>query len=404
MNVFLARQPILDKKSDVFGYELLYREGNDTCNLSRDGDYASSCVLTSCFIDFGVEEITDNRKAFINFTEELLFNDIAGLFPTKYLVIEILEDVEITQEIVNRCRELKKKGYILAIDDIIWDRDYGDLINIVDIIKVDFLATSKDEQALIIRKYTRDGLIFLAEKVETETDYRFALDLGYSLFQGYYFAKPEVGSRKKIVPFKESHIKLIRYLNSNNKDFNKLSKIIEHDVSFSYEILHLVNSAHFGIKNKITSIKHAVVTLGFNELKKWLYLAIIRDIRQDKPSELVNICMLRAKFMENIAVRTEKQHLASEMMTIGMFSMIDILTNKDMKEILDEMNFSDNIKSILLKETTKGFMAESLNIVINYEKGKWDSIEEYASNINISISELNKSYLDAVKWLNKIKF
>lgn len=107
MNVFLARQPILDKKNDVFGYELLYREGNDTRNLSKDGDYASSSVLISCFIDFGIEEITDQKKAFINFTEELLFNDIAVIFPEKYLVIEILEDIIITPDIIERCKELK---------------------------------------------------------------------------------------------------------------------------------------------------------------------------------------------------------------------------------------------------------------------------------------------------------
>lgn len=401
MNVFLARQPILDKKNDVFGYELLYRDGNDTRNLSNDGDYASSTVLSSCFIDFGIEKVTNNRKAFINFTEELLFNDIAILFPKKYLVIEILEDIVITPEILQRCRDLKKNGYILALDDTIFSKDYSGLTDIVDIIKVDFLASSERERALFVEKYKRDGLVFLAEKVETQKDFENAVELGYTLFQGYYFAKPEVDSRKKIVPFNASHTKLIRYLNSNNKDFTKLAEIIEHDLSFSYEILRLVNSVHFGRKNKITSIKYALIALGLDELKKWIYLAIIRDIRQDKPNELVNICMLRSKFMENIAIKSGKENLSSEMMTVGMFSMIDILTNRNMKDILDEMNFSDNIKSILLNETTEGFIAESLKVVLNYEKGNWDNIEDI-SNINLSTAQLNNSYIEAITWLNKI--
>lgn len=165
--------------------------------------------------------------------------------------------------------------------------------------------------------------------------------------------------------------------------------------------MRLVNSAHFEIKNKITSIKHAIIILGFNELKKWLYLAIIRDMRKDRPNELVNICMLRAKFMENISINADRNDLSSKMMTVGMFSMIDILTNRDMKDVLDELNFSDDIKSILLKETTEGFIAESLNIVLKYEKGEWDDIED-TSNIGIHISNLNKSYLNAIKWLNRL--
>lgn len=402
MNVFLARQPILDKNDDVFGYELLYREGNESRYLSNDGDYASSNVLTSCFIDFGIEEVTNEKKAFINFTEELLFNDVAMLFPQKYLVIEILEDVEITDEIIERCRILKQKGYILALDDIIFTKNYNKLIDIVDIIKVDFLACSEFERASIVTRYKREGVIFLAEKIETRKDFETAKKLGYTLFQGYYFSKPEVDSKKKVVPFKESHIKLIRYLNSINKNFDKLAEIIEHDLSFSYEILRLVNSAHFNLKNKITSIKHALVTLGLDELKKWLYLAIIRDIRLDRPNELVAICMLRAKFMENIAIKTGNQNLSSEMMTVGMFSMIDILTNRTMKDVLTDMNFSNSIQSVLLKEINEGFVAESLNLVMLYEKGEWDSLPD-TSHINLSASDLNNSYLEAVSWMNKLK-
>lgn len=401
MNVFLARQPILNKKDDIFGYELLYREGNESRYLSNDGDYASSNVLTSCFIDFGIEEVTNKAKAFVNFTEELLFNDVAVLFPQNYLVIEILENVLVTSELIKRCKFLKKQGYILALDDIIFNKDYGELINIVDIVKVDFLAASDYEKVSIINRYKRDGLIFLAEKVETREDYEFAKKIGYTLFQGYYFSKPIVDSRRKFEPCKESHLKLIRFLNSNNKNFDKLADIIEHDLSFSYEILRLVNSAHYNIKNRITSIKHALVTLGMDELKKWLYLAIMRYMQQGRPNELVNICMLRAKFMENIAIKAGRQNIASEMMTIGMFSMIDTLTNKSMEEILGEMNFSDDIKAVLLRKEMNSFQAESLDIVLNYEKGNWEAVEA-SSNISLPTSELSKAYLEAVSWINKI--
>lgn len=402
MDVFLARQPIFDINNKVYGYEILYRESEKNFYSSNNGNSASSSVLISCFVDFGIEEVTNEKKAFINFTEELLFNDVATIFPPEYLVIEILENIPVTEELINRCKLLKEKGYMLALDDFVLQQGYDELINIVDIVKVDFMLTSESERAEIIKKYNRKDLQFLAEKVETYAEFKKAVKIGYTFFQGYYFARPEIDSRRKVIPLKESQLRLINFLNSESMDFNKLSQIIESDLAFSYEVLRLVNSARFYRKSKIASIRYALVTIGFNELKKWLYLAVIRDIKQEKPDELINFCMLRAKFLENIAMRAGKKELCSNMVTLGMFSMLDVLINKPMEEALSLMNFSSDIKDILVNKSSKGFMAESFQIVLKYEKGQWSEIKNICSNIGLSVSELNSAYMEAIEQIQRI--
>ena len=403
LDVFLARQPIFDNKNQVYGYEILYRDGEKNSFSETDGDYASISVLTRCFIDFGIEEMTHGKKAFVNFTEELLKNDVATIFPQKYLVVEILENVLADRDIIECCKDLKDMGYMLAIDDFTFQEGYKELIDIVDIIKVDFTISSEKERFDIINNYKREGLKFLAEKVETYDEYYKAMEMGYSYFQGYYFSKPEINSKKKIVPYKESHMKLIKLLDSEEHEFNNIVEIIENDVAFSYEILKLVNSSYYSRKFKIKSIRQAIVSLGTIEIKKWIYLAFIRQLNQDKPEEIINTSILRGKFMENIAIKAGKEDLGSELLTLGMFSMIDVLMNKDIEEIFKEINFSDNLRSIITKQQTDGFQAKCFDLALKYEKGKWQDIEPMLAEIGLSISELNEAYFNSIAWLQGIK-
>lgn len=402
MDVFLARQPIHDDSDEIYGYEILYRDSSKNCYPSIDGNEATKSALTRCFIDFGIDEITDNKKAFVNFTSDLLKKEIATIFPKDYLVIEILEDVIIDDEIAACCKKLKQLGYSIAIDDFIYQNGYEKIFDIIDIIKVDFKESSKEERREFIKKYKRKNLEFLAEKVEDYDEYCEAKDLGYKYFQGYYFSKPEISSKKKIMPFKGNYIKLMNLINSENPKFSSIAHVIEHDVAFSYEILQLVNSAYFQRRNQITSIRYAIVTLGINELKKWIYLVFVRDFCQCKYEEVLIQCMLRGKFMEGIALKANKHEIRLEMMTVGLFSMIDVLTNKNLYDILKEINFSDSIRMILTRQQTEGFIAESFDIVLKYEKGYFVEVEESIDKIGISISDLNEAYIDALKWIKKV--
>lgn len=402
MEVFLARQPIYNVLNQVYGYEILYRDGYMNNFPDIDGNEATSSVLTRCFVDFGINEITNNKKAFVNFTTEFLKKDIATMFPREFLVVELLEDVIIDDEIVSYCNKLKTMGYTIAIDDFVYQEGYDKIFDIVDIIKVDFRQSSKEERKNIIEKYKRKNIEFLAEKVETYKEYNEAINLGYKYFQGYYFSKPEITSKKKITPFRGSYAKLIELINSDEPEFDGIANIIENDISFSYEILRLVNSAYFERKNKITSIRYALVTLGSDELKKWIYLAIMREFKSQDSEEILIQSMIRGKFMENIALRINEKQKRLEMMTIGMFSMIDILTNKSIDEITNEINFSDNIKLILQGKLKEGIVAEAFELVLNYENGEWNNVEKLIDKVKISISDLNDAYLEALKWIKKV--
>lgn len=359
-------------------------------------------MLTRAFIDFGIEEVTGNKKAFINFTKEFLKNDIATIFPKEYLVVEILENVLIDNEVLIKCKKLKELGYTLAIDDFTYQAGYDELINLVDIIKIDFKITSIKEIPEIIKKYRRHGLSFLAEKIETREQYYSAIEMGFVYFQGYFFAKPEINSKKKFTPYKENQLKLITLLNSKNPEFEDISTLIESDLSFSYEILKLVNSAYYGQINELKSIRFALVLLGLDEIKKWLYLAFISDFRHNQPEELINISMIRAKFLESLAMRANHRELASEMLTIGMFSMIDILLNEPMSTALEEMHFIEEISDVLSGKDITGFMACCYNIVLKYEKGDWDNAACNAADLNLNNSDLNNAYIDSIKWVQKI--
>lgn len=403
MDVFIARQPIFDAKGYVYGYEILFRNSEKNAFDCYDAEYASGNALTRAFIDFGVSELTNNKKAFINFTGEFLKNNLATIFPKEFLVVEILENVHIDNEIIQSCKNLKSLGYKLAIDDFEYKSGYDELIKLVDIIKIDFVSTPQSQRASIIKKFKRSGLFFLAEKVETREEYKNALSMGFHYFQGYFFAKPEIEKTSKLISYKENRLALISLINSESPEFNDISKLIENDLAFSFDILKLVNSAYYGRISEIKSIRFALVLLGLNELKKWLYLAFISDLSRDQPEEIINICMLRGKFLEKLAILAKKPDLTSELLTLGMFSMIDLLLKRPVAEALDEMHFSESIKNVLSGKDTTGFIAKCYFAVLKYERGDFDEAADAVSVFGITAFELNTAYIDSIKWIQQIK-
>lgn len=184
MNIFIARQPIFDVSMNVYGYELLYRSGNINSFTALDADYASSHVMINSLCVLGLDKLTDGRNAFINFTGNLLKQDVATLFPKEGLVIEILENVNPERDIIDRCMELKKRGYRIALDDFVLREDYIPLIELADIIKVDFLSSSSEEKKSVVNRFKGRNIKFLAEKVETHEEFQQAKEWGYTYFQG----------------------------------------------------------------------------------------------------------------------------------------------------------------------------------------------------------------------------
>lgn len=396
MEVFVATQPIFDIKEKIVAYELLFRSNSDNYYSGIDGDDATSHVIANSFTIIGLEKLTFGKRAFINFTESFLINEIPLLLNKDEIVVEILENVKPTEEIINNCKKLKSLGYLLALDDFVFSAEYAPLMEIADIIKVDFIITKGSERGDIIKRSKNKNIQFLAEKVETLEEYKEAVKLGYSYFQGYFFSKPTVISGKDIPSNITNKFNLLKAVNEENFNIKKIEDIIKIDVSFSYKLLKYINSASFGLKAEISSIKQALVLLGKEELTKWLSIAIINTIGEDKNESILSSSVTRAKFGELIAPKMNRAKMSSDIFIMEIFSTIDILLDMPMREVLEKLPISKAIKIALLGESN--ILKDVHELIKAYFEGDWHIFSFYAEALNLKEGGLPEEYIKALEW------
>ena len=400
MDVFLARQPIFDSEQRVSAYEILYRSGLVNNFDGIDGDEASREVIFNTFQTFGIENLTNAKLVFINFTESLINDETATLFSKDLLVVEILEDVLPSERVIENIKSLKEMGYNIALDDFIYKPEYEELIELADIVKIDFLLSDKEEIKRLSRDLKKRNIELLAEKVETREDFEYAKKLGFSLFQGFFFSKPEIVISKKIQPIKATCLQLVSKVNEKEIDFGKIANIVSMDLSLTYNLLKLVNSAAFGFRYRIKSVKHAVVALGEREIKKWIYLVVVNTIGEDEPDELTRLSLIRARFAELIAINTRYKKQSEEMFLLGLFSLLDVILRRPISEVLDEVKASNVIKAALIDGN--GEIGIIYKMIIAYEKAEWDEVLLYAESLDIDCYLIVKAYMDALLWYNKL--
>lgn len=400
MEVFVARQPIFNREKKIHGYELLFREGMSNFFSGIDGNTATSKVLSNSFLSIGIEELTGNHLAFINFTRELLLQNIPRLFSRERLVIEVLEDIEPDEEIVRACKELSLKGYQVALDDFFYRPDMKDLIAIADIIKFDFRSTKIDDIQKIIKKISRDKLHLLAEKVETYQEFEIALKMGFEYFQGYFFSKPEILKGKDISSVQMNLLEIMSEINKPDFQFKKVEEIITRDVSISYKLMRYMNSAYLRRRDKISSIKEAIVLLGEKGIRNFLSLIAMTRLAENKPDELMRSSIIRAKFCELSGVFCKCGMDSSELFTLGLFSSIDAILDDTMENLMKNLPLADELKKALVNR--EGIINDYLRLAMSYEKGDWDSVSELSQDIGINVNDLPKIFLDAINWADAI--
>ena len=402
MEVFLARQAIFDRSNNVIAYELLFRNGYENFYNSVDGNKATLNVIANSFYELNFKRVADNNRAYINFTEELINDEIATILPFKDVVIEILEDVEPTDQIISACKKLKEQGFTLALDDFVFDKKYNKLIKLIDIIKVDFLITKGcDRKKIFDLLKINNKIEFLAEKVESIEEYNEAMYFGYTYFQGYYFSKPIILSDKSVHNNENIALKILKLVNNKDFNFSDLELLILKDVGLSYKLTKLINSSAYGAKNKYNSIKYAITFLGEKEIVKWLYVVILNDLKGNKPNELLKVSLQRAKFCElicNMSIYKEKTFLAY---ITGLFSAMDAILNCSMESVVNDIYLPDEVKDGLIGvENTLNLI---LKVVISYQKGEWENVMFYAKIIEVDINEISQIYLEALKWADNIQ-
>lgn len=297
----LGRQPILNRSGEIVAYELLFRAADAQPAGVRDASHATASVIVNTLTGFGIEDILGRHKGFINLDLELLMDDALSILPRDQVVIELLETLQVTPELVERCRFLKDNGFTLALDDHEYSPAYHQLYEIVDIVKVDLMQSPPARLAEMVAQFACYPLQLLAEKVETQAEFRHCLDLGFDLFQGYYFARPSVMEKKRLDDSGSTLLKLMRLLGEDAEQAD-VEKAFRGDPGLTYKLLLLVNSVGVGSRNKIDSVRHAIAILGRQQIKRWVQLALFaNNDHRGMENPLVDMAAVRAGFMEQMA-------------------------------------------------------------------------------------------------------
>lgn len=401
MDLFVARQPILDRRLNVFGYELLFRSSiaDLFSPLDKvDGDQATASVIDSLLL-IGFEKLTGGKRAFINFTANLLRRGAVTILPKDKVVVEILEDVQPDVETLDACRKLKSLGYTLAMDDFVYSPELEEFYSLADIIKVDFRATPADIRAEMVKKFPKSKVTFLAEKVETEEDFRQAMDFGYSHFQGYFFSRPVTVRAKDVQGNRARYLRLLGEVSRPDVDFANIERIIKSDISLAYKLLKYINSAAFGFGSEIRSVRHALVLLGIREISKWLSLAVLRNLGKGGPTELLRLTIVRARFGELLAPVIGQGLCPSEFFLVGLLSTIDAFVDQPLPEILEGLSLAPEVNDALMG--APNVLRKALDLVIAYEQGHWDQVSSVAASLNIHEGRIPGLYLEALKWVEQ---
>jgi c-di-GMP-related signal transduction protein len=396
---FLARQPIFDRQGGAMGYEILFRSGLNNF-FQPQPDHDASALIVDNYLLFGLEALTGGRKAFLNFTRDALIKDYAALLPSQFVVVEILEDIEPDDEVIAACQRLRKNGYTIALDDFVYSERLDPLISLADIIKVDFLATPMETQQELARRFTPQGIKFLAEKVETRQDADRGLQMGYSYFQGYFFCKPQMMTKRGIPGLKLNYLRILQAINRAAIDLNEVEGILRQEPSLLYKLLRYMNSATFGLRGRVTSIRHALALLGEDSLRKWTSVAAMVDLAADKPAELISTGLVRARFCEQIAHPLGLARRGCDLFLLGLVSVMDAILDRQMSDVLTEIHLPPEVKAALLGEHNQFRLA--IDSVVAQEQGDWQGIRSCIEQMDIEEARFPEAYIQSVQWVRQL--
>ncbi len=386
-DVFVARQPIFDPQLEVAAYELLFRGANnhETAVIS-DNEEATSTVVINAFTELGLDTVVGDRRAWVNVSREFILGAMAYALPKDRVVLELLEDQAVDAELLGQLDLLRRDGYTIALDDFAWSDDREPLLSHVDIVKVEVLGREPEAVASDVEKLRPYGVTLLAEKLETREDYERCSALGFQLFQGYFFCKPEMMSAKGVAPNRLSMLQLVAALQDPGIQFADLETLIVRDVALSYRLLRYINSAFFGLRREVDSIGRALALLGLENVKRWSTLTIFAGI-DEKPREVIVTGLTRARFCELAGPKLFGEGQPDRLFTLGLFSVIDALMDAPMDEVLSKVPFPAEMTDALVKHTgTKG---ELLEAALRSERGTF---------ANRQLAEIQ---LEAMSWASE---
>lgn len=394
--VYVARQTIVSKDCGTVGYELLFRDGMANSFPDINPDEATSRLISDAQLDVGIEKIVGDHKAFINFTEKSLIEKFPQFFNKEKIVVEIVESVTPTEDVIAACTELKNQGYRLALDDFDFDSQWEELSKLVDIIKVDIEGLDQETLAQKVREIKTDDVELVAERVETHEQFEYCKELGFDYFQGYFFSKPEIIQNRTIPSDRMSMLQLMGETSQHPMDFDNISEMISRDVGISFKLLKLINSPLLGTRAEISSLSHALSYLGEKELRKFICLMAMAHIGDEKPAALLSLASVRARHCELLMRGIGADADSGKAFLCGLFSLIDAVMNDTIKNIFASLPVDDSIKDALMGSRDQ--LGNVLSLVLAYENGSWRFVTELCEELDMPETTLATFYSEAVQW------
>ncbi len=398
---YLARQPIIDKAGDLFGYELLFRSGPVQSAQFSDAFVATAQLLDNAFNSIGVDKIVGPNKAFLNCSRKMLLNDLSGMLDPERFVIEILEDVEVDSLLVESVQKISSQGFEIALDDLVFSPEVLDkvspLLPFAQFVKIDLMANSSVQRTQAAEYFKSKGIKLLAEKVESEADVAVCRQEGYEFFQGYFFAKPELLSSEKIDARTAGILSILQVL-WRDPEVSEVEIAFKGHPEITINLLRYINSASVAVRHKVSSIRQAITLVGLQNLRKWLTLLLYarsgNDVTFQNP--LFQNAIQRANFLESITKRADQfKHLQEESFLVGILSRMDALCRVSIRNILAQIDLGEEITAALLNG--EGTLGRMLSLVSAIEEDHQEQVARLSSELKLREEMLSQSLLETYR-------
>lgn len=394
---FLGRQPILDRNQEIVGFELLFRAAEVNCAQFESYSQASASVITTALATFGMQEVLGGKFGFINVHLGLLLSEMLELLPTDQTVLELLEFIKLDDTVVERCRELRALGFRVALDDHVFSKENDAVYRVVDIVKIDILDSDMEQLQDVVRELRQWPVKILAEKVETVEQFEACFKMGFDLFQGYFFERPVVLNKKKIDVSGLAMLKLLQQL-TLEVPLMEIEQTFKENPGLSYNLLRLVNSVAMGMREKIKTLRHAIILLGMNHLRRWVQLSLFagNDTRGIN-HPLLEMAAVRGRLMEILLQQkgVTGEHSEAAFMT-GILSLLDALFEIPMNEIIETLNLTEKVSTALLER--RGELGQLLSLVERVEAADFDAVTPLLEQCKVTLDQLLSAQLEAFNW------
>jgi c-di-GMP phosphodiesterase len=391
-NRYIARQPILDKQSRLYGYELLFRMGPETA-FRGDGDHATHSMIDNAVM-YGMEKLTGSLPAFVNCTAEALNGKLVQILPPSITVLEVLEDLEPTPALIESCRELKSMGFRIALDDFVWKPELEPLVKLADYIKVDFIKSDAAERKALLKHLNGAPVCLLAEKIETQEEFKQACKEGFVLFQGYYFCRPELMKNRKVPANYLSRIELLKMMRQESLNLTQLAELVKREPSLTHRLLRVVNSPIYALRHEVDSIELALIVVGEETFRRIATVAIASELNSGKTPEILRLSFVRARFCE-LAARSCNL-VPSEQFLLGMVSLFPAMLGISMEILAKSLPLREEVRLALTGTANRE--RSLLHWLECHERGDWDGCDEIFQCNCFKPEQILKCYVDAVVW------